>query len=61
MDYCAKHGNIGAMLVINQHMKMIPHLIYPHGGGNINLIEDEEYYKKRQPTPQRIRYDKTNY
>ena len=49
------------MLVINQHMKMIPHLIYPPGGGNINLIEDEEYYKKRLPTPQRIRYDKTNY
>ena len=35
------------MLVINQHMKMIPHLIYPPGGGNINLIEDEEYSKKR--------------
>ena len=35
------------MLVINQHMQMILHLIYPPEGGNTNWIEDEEYYKKR--------------
>ena len=60
-DYCGRHGNAGAMLVINQHMQMIPHLIYPPDGGNTNWIEDEEYYKKRPPTPPRVRYDKTNY
>ena len=60
-DYCGRHGNAGAMLVINQHMQMIPHLIYPPDGGNTNWIEDEEYYKKRPPTPPRIRYDKANY
>ena len=49
------------MIVINQHMQMIPHLIYPPEGGNNNWIEDEEYYKKRPPTPPRIRYDKSNY
>ena len=40
-DYCGRHGNAGAMLVINQHMQMIPHLIYPPDGGNTNWIEDE--------------------
>jgi len=60
-DYCGRHGNAGAMIVINQHMQMIPHLIYPPEGGNNNWIEDEEYYKKRPPTPPRIRYDKSNY
>ena len=60
-DYCGRHKNAGAMIVINQHMQMIPHLIYPPDGGNNNWIEDEEYYKKRPPTPPRVRYDKTNY
>ena len=60
-DYCGRHGNAGAMIIINQHMQMIPHLIYPPEGGNNNWIEDEEYYKKRPPTPPRIRYDKSNY
>lgn len=60
-DYCGRHGNAGAMLIINQHMQMIPHLIYPPDGGNTNWIEDEEYYKKRPPTPPRVRYDKFNY
>ena len=60
-DYCGRHGNAGAIIVINQHMQMIPHLIYPPEGGNNNWIEDEEYYKKRPPTPPRIRYDKSNY
>ena len=46
------------MLVINQHMQMILHLIYPPEGGNTNWIEDEEYYKKRLPIPPRITYDK---
>ena len=42
-DYCGRHGNAGAMIIINQHMQMIPHLIYPPEGGNNNWIEDEEY------------------
>ena len=60
-DYCGRHGNAGAMLVINQHTQMIPHLIYPPDGGNSNWIEDEEYYNIMLPTPPRVRYDKTNY
>ena len=60
-DYCGRHGNAGAMLIINQHMAMIPHLIYPPDGGNTNWINDEEYLKKRPPTPPRVRYNKSNY
>ncbi len=60
-DYCGRHGNAGAMIIINQHMQMIPHLIYPPEGGNNNWIDDEEYLKKRPPTPPRIRYNKQTY
>ena len=60
-DYCGRHGNAGAMLVINQHMQMIPHLIYPPDEGNNHWIDDEEYYKKRPPTPPRIRCNKSTY
>ena len=37
-DYWGRHRNGGAMLVINQHMQMKPHLIYPPDGGNTNWI-----------------------
>lgn len=60
-DYCGRHNNAGAMIVINQQRAMIPHLIYPPDGGNTNWIDDEEYYKKRPPTPPRIRYNKATY
>ena len=61
IDYCGRHGNALTTLAINQHMIIIHHLIYLPDGGNSNWIEDEEYYKKRPPTPPRIRCDKTNY
>ena len=35
-DYCGGHGIAGGMLVINQHMQMIPNLIYPPDGENNN-------------------------
>lgn len=60
-DYCGRHNNAGAMIVINQQKAMIPHLIYPPDGGNTNWIDDEDYYKKRPPTPPRIRYNKQSY
>ena len=50
-DYWGRYGNTGAMIIINQHMKMILHLIYHPEGGNNNWIDDEESLKKRPPTP----------
>ena len=60
-DYCGRHGNAGAMVVINQQRAMIPHLIYPPSGGNTNWINNAEYYKKRPPTPPRVRYYPQSY
>ena len=60
-DYCGHHKNAGAMIVINQHMQMIPHLIYPPENNTNTWINDEEYLKKRPPTPPRVRYNKSNY
>ncbi len=60
-DYCRRHNNAGAMLIVKNNFEIIPHLIYPPDGGNKNWIEDEEYYKKRPPTPPRIRNNKGNY
>ena len=60
-DYCGHHKNAGAMIVINQHMQMIPHLIYPPENNTSSWINNEEYLKKRPPTPPRVRYNKSNY
>lgn len=60
-DYCGRHNNAGAMLIIKNNFEMVPHLIYPPEGGNHNWIEDEEFLKKRPPTPPRVRYNKGNY
>ena len=60
-DYCGRHGNAGAMIVINQQRAMIPHLIYPPEEGNNNWINDDEYYQKRPPTPPRERYNAQTY
>lgn len=60
-NYCYRHFNAGAMLIINQQKSMIPHLIYPPEGGNNTWINDEEYYKQRPPTPPRIRYNQSSY
>jgi len=60
-DYCRRHNNAGAMLIVKNNFEIIPHLIYPPDGGNKNWIEDDDYYKKRPPTPPRIRNNKGNY
>jgi diadenosine tetraphosphatase ApaH/serine/threonine PP2A family protein phosphatase len=57
-DYCRRHNNAGAMLIIKNNFEMVPHLIYPPDGGNKHWIDDESSYKKRPPTPPRIRYNK---
>ena len=57
-DYCRRHNNAGALLVIKNNFEMVPHLIYPPDGGNKHWIDDEDSYKKRPPTPPRVRYNK---
>jgi protein phosphatase len=57
-DYCRRHNNAGALLIIKNNFEMVPHLIYPPDGGNKHWIEDEDSYKKRPPTPPRVRYNK---
>ena len=60
-DYCRRHDNAGAMLLIKTNYEIAPHLIYPPDGGNKYWMDDEEALKKRPPTPPRIRYNKGNY
>jgi protein phosphatase len=57
-DYCRRHNNAGALIVIKNNFEMVPHLIYPPDGGNKHWIDDEDSYKKRPPTPPRVRYNK---
>lgn len=56
-DYCRRHDNAGAMLIIKTNYEIYPHLIYPPDGGNRMWMDDEEDLKKRPPTPPRIRYN----
>lgn len=50
-DYCKKHKNAGAMLLINTKLEIIPYIIYPTNSENVCWIESEEDYLKRPPTP----------
>ncbi len=59
-DYCRRHNNAGALIIIKNNFEMVPHLIYPPDGGNKHWIDDEASYKKRPPTPPRIRYNKNH-
>jgi len=52
-DYCGKHKNAGAVLILKKNFEIIPKLIYPQNANNNNWIEDEEALKKRPPTPPR--------
>ena len=52
-DYCGKHKNAGAVLVLKRNLEIVPKLIYPMTANNQNWIEDEESLKKRPPTPPR--------
>ena len=56
-DYCRRHDNAGAMLIIKNNFEIYPHLIYPPDGGNRNWMDDDEALKKRPPTPPRFRYN----
>eukprot|EP01017_Pseudomicrothorax_dubius_P035538 TRINITY_DN4993_c0_g1_i5.p1 TRINITY_DN4993_c0_g1~~TRINITY_DN4993_c0_g1_i5.p1 ORF type:complete len:736 (-),score=189.58 TRINITY_DN4993_c0_g1_i5:188-2395(-) len=52
-DYCGKHKNAGAVLIMKKNFEIIPKLIYPSNNGINNWMEDEESLKKRPPTPPR--------
>ena len=52
-DYCGRHKNAGAVLIMKKNFEIIPKLIYPQGTSNMNWIENEEDLKKRPPTPPR--------
>ena len=56
-DYCGKHKNAGAVLILKKNFEIIPKLIYPSNGSTNNWIEDEEQLKKRPPTPPRWKND----
>lgn len=50
-DYCGRHKNAGAVLLVKKNFEIIPKLIYPSNIGVHNWIDDEETLKKRPPTP----------
>jgi diadenosine tetraphosphatase ApaH/serine/threonine PP2A family protein phosphatase len=52
-DYCGKHKNAGAVLILKKNFEIIPKLIYPQNANNNNWIEDDDALKKRPPTPPR--------
>lgn len=60
-DYCRRHGNAGAMLMIKNNFEIYPYLIYPPEGGNQNWIDNDEFLSRRPPTPPRISYNNSNY
>lgn len=41
-DYCGRHKNAGAVLIIRRNLEIIPKLIYPQNLNAHNWIEDEE-------------------
>ena len=53
-DYCRRHKNAGAMLIIKSNFEIVPHLIYPTNSSKKNWF-DGESLKKRPPTPLRQR------
>ena len=52
-DYCGRHKNAGAVLILKKNFEITPKLIYPQNANTQNWIEDEETLKKRPPTPPR--------
>ena len=57
-DYCRRHKNAGAMLLIKNNFEIVPHLIYPTTSNNMKWFDDEETMKKRPPTPLRRKLHK---
>lgn len=58
-DYCGRHKNAGAVLILKKNFEITPKLIYPQNIGAQNWIEDEETLKKRPPTPPRWKNNNT--
>jgi hypothetical protein len=53
-DYCGRHKNAGAVLILRSNLEIVPKLIYPNlQNATSNWIEDEEQLKRRPPTPPR--------
>ena len=53
-DYCGRHKNAGAVLVISKNLEITPKLIFPiEMNTHVNWIETEDQLKKRPPTPPR--------
>jgi protein phosphatase len=53
-DYCKRHKNAGAMLIVTTNYEIVPHLIYPTNSINRKWVDDEAL-KRRPPTPLRNR------
>jgi protein phosphatase len=60
-DYCKKHKNAGAILIVKTNLEIVPKLIYPSTANANNWIEDEEQLAKRPPTPPRWKSQAKNY
>ena len=41
-DYCGRHKNAGAVLILKRNLEIVPKLIYPQNQNQHNWIEDEE-------------------
>ena len=52
-DYCGRHKNAGAVLIITRKFEIIPKLIYPLSNDESNWMDDEASQNKRPPTPPR--------
>lgn len=59
-DYCGKHKNAGAILILSKDFKINPKLIYPQECPNKNWDNGEEALKLRPPTPPRNRQSSAN-
>lgn len=52
-DYCRRHKNAGAILIVKTNLEIVPKLIYPPNNNEGNWKDDDEDLKKRPPTPPR--------
>ena len=59
-DYCGKHKNAGAILILGKDFKINPKLIYPQECPYKNWDNGEEALKLRPPTPPRNRQGSSN-
>lgn len=59
-DYCGKHKNAGAILILTKDFKINPKLIYPQECPNKNWDINEDVLKLRPPTPPRNRQGSSN-